>query len=67
MVPTLLSSAMTDALRPDWMTPAWATDVLGHDVESLSTMRIGDGLVGMNLRVVVTYFDPTRPGRAAWW
>ena len=53
---------MSDAERPDWMTAAWASDVLGHDVQSLSTMRIGDGLVGMNLRVVVTYFDPNATG-----
>ena len=53
---------MSDAERPDWMTAAWASDVLGHEVQSLSTMRIGDGLVGMNLRVVVTYFDPNATG-----
>lgn len=62
MVVTLLSAAMSDGSRPDWLTAAWATDVLERDVESVSAVRIGDGLVGMNLRLFVQYADPAEPG-----
>jgi hypothetical protein len=53
---------MGDEPRPDWLTAAWATDVLGAEVASLWTTRIGDGLVGMNLRVIVEYVDPRATG-----
>jgi hypothetical protein len=44
-------------LAPEWMTPAWLSRVLGHEVSAVGVRRIGDGLVGMNLRLVVTYAD----------
>lgn len=37
------------------------TEVLGGEVRDLTTERIGDGLVGMNLRVVLTSADPSLP------
>jgi len=43
------------------VTSAWLSKVLGGDVEIASVDRIGDGLVGMNLRVVLTATDPGLP------
>ncbi len=45
-------------LAPDWMTPAWLSGVLGHEVRSRSVRRIGDGLVGMNLRLGLDVAGP---------
>ncbi len=42
-------------LAPDWMTTAWLSEVLGHEVADVHVKRIGDGLVGMNLRLGLTY------------
>lgn len=36
---------------PNWLTAAWISSVLDRDVPSIRVQRIGDGLVGMNLRV----------------
>jgi hypothetical protein len=38
----------------DDVTATWLSEVLGDDVGSVSHDRIGDGLVGMNLRVTLT-------------
>ena len=46
---------MLDSFAPDWLTAPWLSGVLGHEVASFTTTRIGDGLVGMNLRLVLTY------------
>ena len=49
-------------LAPDWLTTAWLSDVLGEEVASMTVKRIGDGLVGMNLRLGLTYGDPDSSG-----
>ncbi|WP_051062781.1 phosphotransferase family protein [Ilumatobacter nonamiensis] len=38
-------------MKPDQITPEWLSEVLGADVSEIRTERIGDGLVGLNLRV----------------
>lgn len=45
-------------LLPAFLTPAWLGEVLGHEVRDLAVRRIGDGLVGMNLRLRIGYADP---------
>jgi hypothetical protein len=45
-------------LAPDFLTPAWLSDVLGHEVTEFGVRRIGDGLVGMNLRLSISYASP---------
>ncbi len=45
-------------LAPDFLTPPWLSEVLGHEVVELGVRRIGDGLVGMNLRLALTYATP---------
>ena len=51
----------TDAdLVPEFLTPAWLTEVLQREVRSFETKRIGDGLVGMNLRLTLDG-DPSLP------
>ena len=43
-----------DALvTPEWLTASWLGDVLGCDVTTMIVHRIGDGLVGLNLRIAV--------------
>ena len=47
---------MGDAdLTPAHLTPAQFTAWLGHEVTGITTRQIGDGLVGMNLRVGLEY------------
>ena len=46
-------------MRPDDVTPAWLSEILGADVRSVASNRIGDGLVGLNLRLVVEYAEQT--------
>jgi hypothetical protein len=56
---------MVDAhLAPDWLTTAWLSEVLGHEVTAMSVKRIGDGLVGMNLRLGLTYGSADAAGPA---
>lgn len=43
------------------MTTSWLTDVLGGEVHAITQERIGDGLVGMNLRVTLVEGDPDLP------
>lgn len=46
-------SATFAAVNPEELTDAWLSDVLGHDVRVASQARVGDGLVGMNLRLAI--------------
>ena len=39
------------AMEPGAITSEWLSGVLGSDVELVGSTRIGDGLVGMNLRL----------------
>lgn len=52
---------MDDHLAPAWLTPAWLGSTLGREVTSFTVKRIGDGLVGMNLRLGITSPDPQAP------
>lgn len=42
---------MSGDVVPPWLTAEWVASVLGCEVPSIRIRRIGDGLVGMNLRV----------------
>ncbi len=53
-------SPTPESLQPDWLTAQWLADVFDADVASVSATRIGDGLVGMNLRLTVVA-DPVVP------
>jgi len=44
-------------MTPDEITSEWLSTVLGADVELAGTTRIGDGLVGMNLRLALRGAD----------
>ena len=48
----------SEELVPVWMTPEWLSDVLGTEVSGFTSDRIGDGLVGMNLRLQLAYAGP---------
>lgn len=48
-------------MGPDDITSDWLSDVLGVDVGGVRHERIGDGLVGLNLRVSFDH-DGTEPG-----
>jgi Ecdysteroid kinase-like family len=43
------------------VTAEWLSDLLGGEIGSISHQRIGDGLVGMNLRVVLDEHAPELP------
>ncbi len=45
-------------LAPEFLTSAWLGDVLGREIVDFGVKRIGDGLVGMNLRLAITYAVP---------
>ena len=51
-------------LAPEWLTTAWISGVLGDEVTSMTVKRIGDGLVGMNLRLGLTYASADAAGPA---
>ena len=51
----------TDDLMPDWLTPDWLSAVLDTDVSGVRSDRIGDGLVGLNLRVAIKSQDAGAP------
>lgn len=51
----------TDDLMPDWLTPDWLSAVLDSDVSGVRSDRIGDGLVGLNLRVAIKSQDAGAP------
>ncbi len=40
-------------MTPEGLTDSWLSSVLGVDVRVVSTSRIGDGLVGMNIRLTI--------------
>jgi hypothetical protein len=44
-------------MRPEELTPAYFTSILGYPVERVEQTRIGDGLVGLNLRCHLTGID----------
>ena len=44
-------------MGPDEITTVWLSEILDADVRSVSSERIGDGLVGLNLRLQVQYAD----------
>ena len=43
------------------VTSEWLSELLGGEIGSISRQRIGDGLVGMNLRVVLDDHAPELP------
>lgn len=45
--------------RPDEVTPAWLTTVLGTEVRTVETAPIGTGQTGATYRVSVAYAGPT--------
>ncbi|MEP6296511.1 MAG: aminoglycoside phosphotransferase, partial [Ilumatobacter sp.] len=45
-------------MTPEEITPTWLSEILGADVVAVQAERIGDGLVGLNLRVAIEYADP---------
>jgi hypothetical protein len=42
-------------MRPEDITPDWLSEVLGVDVVAATSERVGDGLVGMNVRYRLTF------------
>jgi len=48
-------------MTPDDVTAEWLSSVLDGPVDAVSTQRIGDGHIGMNLRVGITSPDPSVP------
>ena len=50
-----------DWLTPDWLSPDWLSTVLDVDVSGVRSERIGDGLVGLNLRVAIESSDEGAP------
>ncbi|MFK7918799.1 MAG: phosphotransferase family protein [Ilumatobacter sp.] len=52
-------------MLPDDITADWLGGVLGADIASLEQARIGDGLVGLNLRIAITYGDPSVVGTSS--
>ena len=50
-----------DWLTPDWLSPDWLSTVLDVDVSGVRSERIGDGLVGLNLRVTIESSDEGAP------
>lgn len=49
-------------MRPDQITTAWLSEILGSDVVAAPSERIGDGLVGLNLRLRLEYADGESDG-----
>ena len=48
-------------MNPERITSAWLSSVLGSEVRLLDSSRVGDGLVGMNLRLSLASNDPDVP------
>ena len=48
-------------MGPDDITAASMSELLAAEITAVSTSRIGDGLVGLNLRVALTSSDPQVP------
>jgi Phosphotransferase enzyme family len=53
-----MSADADHQLVPTWLDVEWLSSVLGADVQAFGASRIGDGLVGMNLRLTLTYATP---------
>jgi hypothetical protein len=51
----------SEVMKPEEITADWLADVLGGDVGSIRQESIGDGLVGMNVRVTLTDAAPELP------
>lgn len=45
-------------MTPDEITTTWLSEILGAEVTTWTSARIGDGLVGLNLRLGIEYADP---------
>ncbi len=50
----LTLAATVNAVTPDDVTGEWLSSVFDNEVEITGTERIGDGLIGMNIRVRMT-------------
>lgn len=50
---------MDEHEHPDWLTAEWVGDILGSPLRSMTARRIGDGLVGMNLRLALDHVEPS--------
>jgi hypothetical protein len=50
-----------EEITPDWLSPAWLSAVLDADVVGFRGERIGDGLVGLNLRLSIDSPDDSAP------
>ena len=48
-------------MQEEDVTNEWLSELLGDEIGSISRERIGDGLVGMNLRVVLADHAPELP------
>ncbi len=48
-------------MRPDEITTDWLSGILNADVRAAPSERIGDGLVGLNLRVKIDYAEGADP------
>jgi hypothetical protein len=56
------AAATVAAVVPEQVTAGWMANVLGGEVAAIEQQRIGDGLVGMNLRVRLVDAAPGLPG-----
>jgi hypothetical protein len=52
-------------MTPEELTDPWLSDVLGSEVRVVASSRIGDGLVGMNVRLELEGGDDTPPSLIA--
>ena len=48
-------------MAPEQITASWLSSVFGADVRLINSSRVGDGLVGMNLRLSLASDDPNVP------
>ena len=48
-------------MAPEQITSSWLSSVFGADVRLIDSSRVGDGLVGMNLRLSLASDDPEVP------
>ena len=48
-------------MNPDAVTPAWMSTIFGTEVTDVACERIGDGLVGLNLRATISSADDAVP------
>lgn len=55
MVDGIGAQATVRPVTPDQLTPQWLSTVLDVDVSTAESQRIGDGLVGLNLRITLSH------------